>query len=157
MNIKYLNIYNNLVKLTRNKNFYEKLGKTETFNHRLVLLFFHFSCFFKIYKDTLTKKESQDIFDFFFRQIELSIREIGYGDQSVNKKMKQYVHLFYSILDKIELWDNKNIDDKMGFFSNYLDISINIEYYVKYFDNFLLLLSKNSINDFTKDIIDLPN
>ena len=39
-------IYNNLVKLTRNKNFYEKLGKTETFNHRLVLLFFHFSCFF---------------------------------------------------------------------------------------------------------------
>ena len=38
MNFKYLNIYNNLVKLTRNKNFYEKLGKTETFNHRLVLL-----------------------------------------------------------------------------------------------------------------------
>ena len=33
--------------------------------------------------------------------------EIGYGDVSVNKKMKEYVNLFYSILEKIEFWKNK--------------------------------------------------
>ena len=40
----------------------------------------------------------QEIYDFNFRQLELSIREIGYGDQSINKKMKDYINLisFYS-------------------------------------------------------------
>ena len=47
----------------------------------------------------MSKKDSQDLFDFIIRQIELSIREIGYGDVSVNKKMKDYVNLFYSILE----------------------------------------------------------
>ena len=40
------------------------------------------------------------------KQIELSIREIGYGDVSINKKMKEYVNLFYSIIEKIEIWEN---------------------------------------------------
>ena len=31
----------------------------------------------------MSKNEAQDLFDFFIRQIELSIREIGYGDVSV--------------------------------------------------------------------------
>ena len=154
MNLKYLEIYNTLVKLTRNKKFYLNLGKKETFNHRIVLLFFHFSFFFKIYKNSLSKKESQNIFDFFFRQIELSIREIGYGDQSVNKKMKDYVHLFYSILDKVDFWDAKNSDEKLSILSDYLDITENIEFYVNYFNNFSLLLSKKSFNNFTKDILE---
>ena len=39
--------------------------------------------------------ESQELFDFIVRQIELSIREIGYGDVSVNKKMKVFITAFY--------------------------------------------------------------
>ena len=35
----------------------------------------------------------QEIYDYIFRQVELSIREIGYGDQSINKKMKDYLKL----------------------------------------------------------------
>jgi cytochrome b pre-mRNA-processing protein 3 len=42
----------------------------------------------------------QEIYDFVFRQLELSIREIGYGDQSINKKMKDYLNLFHSIIDR---------------------------------------------------------
>ena len=53
-------------------------------------------------KDKLTKKEAQNIFDFFIRQIELSIREIGYGDVSVNKKMKDLNKILYDILLKID-------------------------------------------------------
>ena len=110
MNNEYLNIYNNLVKLTRNKNLYLKLKNNDTFSDRLIILLFHFSFFLQIYKKELPKSEAQKLFDFFIRQIELSIREIGYGDVSVNKKMKDYVNLFYSILDKIDKWES--LDNK---------------------------------------------
>ena len=47
--------------------------------------------------------------------MELSIREIGYGDASINKKMKDYINVFFSILDKINDWNNldnvKNLRD----------------------------------------------
>ena len=44
MNNDYLNIYNNLVKLTRNKNVYYNLKNNDTFSDRLIiLLFFGFS------------------------------------------------------------------------------------------------------------------
>ncbi len=105
MKNNYLNIYNNLIKLTRNKNLYYSLKNNDTFSDRLVILLLHFSFFLKTYKNSLSKDEAQDLFDFIVRQIELSIREIGYGDVSVNKKMKDYVNLFYSILEKIENWD----------------------------------------------------
>ena len=105
MKSEYLNIYNNLIKLTRNKNLYLNLKNNDTFSDRLIILLFHFGFFLKYYKKEISKQESQDLFDFFIRQIELSIREIGYGDVSVNKKMKDYVNLFFSILEKIEKWD----------------------------------------------------
>ena len=44
------------------------------------------------------KNNQQDIFDFFFKQIELNCRELGYGDTTVNKKMKVLIRLFYEIL-----------------------------------------------------------
>ena len=100
MNSEYLNIYNNLIKLTRNKNLYLNLERNDEFSDRLLFLMFHFALFLKKFKSEINKKKSQELFDFFVRQIELSIREIGYGDVSVNKKMKEYVNMFYAILDK---------------------------------------------------------
>ena len=97
MSDKYLNIYNNLVNLTRNKNLYLNLKNNDTFSDRLIVLLFHFGFLLKYYKEEVSTDESQKLFDFFIRQIELSIREIGYGDVAVNKKMKDYVNLFYSI------------------------------------------------------------
>ena len=102
MNIEYLNIYNNLIKLTRNKNLYLNLKNKDTFSDRLIILLFHFGFFLQFYKNEATKKDAQNLFDFVIKQIELSIREIGYGDVSINKKMKDYVNLFYLILEKIE-------------------------------------------------------
>ena len=150
-----LNIYNNLIKLTRNKNLYLKLEQNETFSDRLIILFFHFGFFLKNYKDVISKKESQDIFDFFMRQIELSIREIGYGDVSVNKKMKQYINFFYSIIEKIETWPNLDNDSKIDILSNFLKIANDIQYYVDYFEKYRKFLSENTLNQFTKDILNL--
>ena len=106
MNKKYLNIYNNLIKLTRNKNLYLNLDKKETFSDRLIFLLFHFAFFLKVNKNTVSKQELQNCFDFIVRQLELSIREIGYGDVTVNKKMKNYINILYSIIDKISEWEN---------------------------------------------------
>ena len=57
----------------------------------------HFAFFLKNLKALKSKKILQEIYDFNFRQLELSIREIGYGDQSINKKMKDYINIFYAI------------------------------------------------------------
>ena len=153
MNLDYLNIYNNLIKLTRNKKLYVNLERNDEFSDRLIFLMFHFALFLKNYKSQISKKKSQELFDFFIRQIELSIREIGYGDVSVNKKMKEYVNLFYSILDKIETQNFKQIENLNIFFKNLLNTDKNIEFYADYFQKYDQYLLNNTLNHFTKDII----
>ena len=155
MKVEYLNIYNNLIKLTRNKNLYSGLKNNDTFSDRLIILLFHFGFFLKIYKESLSKKEAQDIFDFFIRQIELSIREIGYGDVSINKKMKDYVNLFYSILEKIEIWENLDKNKKIQLIADFINIKEDNDLFVIYFDKYRDFILKNSLKNFTKDILDL--
>jgi cytochrome b pre-mRNA-processing protein 3 len=155
MKNEYLNIYNNLIKLTRNKNLYSSLKNDDTFSDRLIILLFHFGFFLKFYKNELSKNEAQNLFDFFVKQIELSIREIGYGDVSVNKKMKDYVNLFFSILENVEKWTSLNIDQKKDVITNLINIKENNNLIVNYFDKFSVFLSNNSLKIFTKDIIDL--
>jgi len=150
----YLNIYNNLIKLTRNKNLYYSLKNNDTFSDRLVILLFHFGFFLKIYKNDISKKESQKIFDYFVRQIELSIREIGYGDVSVNKKMKDYVNLFYSILEKIDRWEVLEKAKKNDIIKNYINIYDDNDKFVNYLDNYRLFLINNPLKIFTKVILD---
>ena len=155
MKNNYLNIYNNLIKLTRNKSLYLKLEKNDTFSDRLIFLFLHLAFFLKHFKSSIPQKELQDLFDFIIKQIELSIREIGYGDASINKKMKNYLNLFYSILEKIESIDQDNIDDQMDLIKKYLNTDINLDFYVNYFNKYRLFLTKNTLKNFTKDILNL--
>ena len=154
MKDNYLNIYNNLIKLTRNKNLYIKLEKQDVFSDRLIILLFHFGFFLKYYKIEITKKNSQKLFDFIIRQIELSIREIGYSDVTVNKKMKELINLFYLIIEKVELWKKMDFKSKSDLFENYLNISKNSNFYANYFEKYRIFLTKSTLNNFTKDIID---
>ena len=155
MKNNYLNIYNNLIKLTRNKNLYLNLEKEDTFSDRLIILFFHLSLFLKHFKSSVPPKDLQDLFDFIINQIELSIREIGYGDASINKKMKNYLNLFYSLLEKIESSNLDNDDNFRNLFKNYLNNDRNLDFYVSYFNKYRLFLTKNTLNNFTKDILNL--
>ena len=107
MNYKYIHIYNNLVHLTRNKDLYKGLADPDTFSDRLVFFLLHFAFFLKIFKNN-DKNILQDIYDYVFKQLELSIREIGYGDVTINKKMKDYINLFHTIINKIENWNSIN-------------------------------------------------
>ena len=153
MNSRYLNIYNNLIKLTRNKSLYKTSNNFETFSDRLTIFLLHFAFFLKIYKERTSKKELQKVYDFVFRQIELSVREIGYGDTSINKRMKEYVNFMHSILKNVNTWDKLSLNKKLDFFSKYIDVYKESSFYVDYFNKYAFYLSKNSFNYFTKDVI----
>ena len=150
----YFNIYNNLVKLTRNKNLY-KANKQDTFYDRMIILFFHLSFLLKVYKNNVSKKELQNFFDYFVRQIELSIREIGYGDATINKKMKEYVNLLFSIIDKIDNWEFIEDTEKKNILKSYIDSDQNFDNLLKYYEKYRKFLVKNTFNNLSKDIISL--
>ena len=154
MNINYLNIYNNLINLTRNKNLYLNLKNKDTFSDRLIFFLFHFGFLLKYCKNEISKNEAQNLFDFVIRQIELSIREIGYGDVSVNKKMKEYINLFYSILEKIETWKSLDKLKKVELIANFINIEDNNNFYADYFDKYQNFVLNNSLKNFTKDILE---
>ena len=143
-----------MVKLTRNKSLYFSLKNNDTFSDRLIVLLFHFAFFLKIYKDEISKKEAQVIFDSFIRQIELSIREIGYGDVAVNKKMKDYVNLFFSIVEIVDTWENLEKSKKTSLIADYINIDEHNDLFVNYFDKFREFLIKNPLKIFTKDILE---
>ncbi len=60
-------------------------------------------------------KFDQTKYDSLFHNIENNLREMGFGDVSVNKKMKELNKVLYDILLKIENKDYQdfNIDDKL--------------------------------------------
>ena len=141
-----------MIKLTRNKNLYN-IGQQDTFYDRMIIFFFHLGFLLKIYKDIEKKENLQKFFDYCVRQIELSIREIGYGDQTINKKMKEYVNLLFSVIDKINNWEKMGLNEKKLIFSNYINSTKNLDIYVDYFEKYRFFLTKNSFKNLSKDII----
>ena len=155
MKEKYIHIYNNLINYTRNKDLYKNLNRVDNFSDRLILFLLHFAFFLKNFKSDQNKKILQEIYDFNFRQIELSIREIGYGDQSINKKMKDYINLFHKIISDIHPWDELENNEKLNKFSELLFNFNKLDKLVVYFDNFNKDLSKKTLNSYIKSVINL--
>ena len=149
----YINIYNNLVRLTRNKELYQDFKIQDTFSDRIIFFLLHFAFFLKIYKENNDKKLLQEIYDYIFRQLELSIREIGYGDQSINKKMKDYLNLFYGMIDKIHDWDTLTTELKTSLLEKFLDNAVNSDYLVDYFEKYRLNLINNTLNSHIKGVV----
>ena len=152
MNEKYIHIYNNLINYTRNKDLYKNLDREDNFSDRLTLFLLHFSFFLKNYKNEENKKILQEIYDYNFRQLELSIREIGYGDQSINKKMKDYINLFHSMVSEIHFWDDLSKSDKLKKISIFLTDFQNNDELLEYFELFNTNLSKKTLNSYLKSV-----
>jgi cytochrome b pre-mRNA-processing protein 3 len=147
MSKKYYKLYNNFIELSRNKILYKDFIKPDTFSDRLIFFLMHFAFFIKIYKDEKNSKMLQEIYDFIFRQLELSIREIGYGDQSINKKMKDYINYFHNIVSELHFWENLNRNEKKNKFSVFFENCEEIDDILDYFDNFKeKLIKKNLIS-----------
>ena len=155
MSNNYISIYNNLIHLTRNKSLFSKIGDSETFSYRLILFLIHFAFFLKIFKQTNNKNILQEIYDFNFKQVEISIREIGYGDVSINKKMKDYLNFFHDVVGKVNNWDNMNNNEKSQFFQNFINDNTDTKFFIDYFEKYAELLKKSSLNSFSKDILEV--
>ena len=121
-------LYNTLLSLSRNIFFYKKIKLKDTFDTRIYLMFIHFSIMMIVFKKK-GKKFNQDSYDSLFHNIENNLREAGFGDVSVNKKMKDFNKQLYDILLKIE---NKNNNS----------FKLNKELVIKYF---------NELNEPNKD------
>ena len=83
----------------------------------------------------------------------MSIREIGYGDQSINKKMKDYINLFHSMVSEIHFWDNLSKTEKLNKISLFLSDFNNNEELLDYFDEFNAKLSKKNLNYYLNSVI----
>ena len=113
---------------------------------------FHFAFLLKNLKSSENRKTLQELYDFNFRQIELSIREIGYGDQSINKKMKDYINLFHSIVSDVHFWKEDSNIEKEKKISKFLENFGNISVLVEYFNDYDEISSKKTLNSYLKSV-----
>ena len=137
-----MELYNTLIYLSRNIFFYKKIILPDTFETRINLIFFHFSIMLIVTKNK-DEKFDQILYDNLFHNIENNLRELGLGDVTVNKKMKEFNRILYDILLKINSSRNKkekfdisyNLVNK--YFSDFNDINgIKFILFRKYFLNF---------------------
>ena len=159
--VNYINtqkdiLYNNILLLSRNKLFYTKLNLIDSFQNRIHLIFIHISfIFIKIKqnnKNKIYKIFYQKMFDLIFNKIELNMREVGFGDTTINKNMRFLVKTFYNILLNCEKYKKMDPYAKNMFFNKYLaqnNINIDnnkdiIEYFNKY-QTFCFDLSPDSV------------
>ena len=102
-------LYNTLLFLSRNIFFYKKIELKDTFDTRIYLMFIHFSIMMIIFKKK-GNKFNQNSYDSLFHNIENNLREAGFGDVSVNKKMKDFNKQLYDILLKIDTKHNNSFE-----------------------------------------------
>ena len=127
--------------------------KQDTFSERLTLFLLHFAFFLKNFKNENNSLILQEIYDFNFRQLELSIREIGYGDQSINKKMKEYINVFHGMVSDLHFWETLSKTEKLNKISMFLADFGNNNELLDYFEEFNLNLSKKTLNSYLKSVI----
>ena len=149
--------YNNILLLSRNALFYTKFDLNDTFQNRIHLIFIHISfIFIKIKQENTNQAYKifyQKMFDLIFNKIEANMREIGYGDTTVNNHMKILVKNFYNILLFCEKYDEKTVSKKNSFLSKYLTLNYHKKHdnnadIVRYFDKyyaFCLDLSSDNV------------
>ena len=114
-------IYQNIVKISRSKFFYIDYNLEDSFETRFDLIIFHSFMIFYFYKSKKINNSniSQSLFDYMFNDFENNLREMGFGDIAVNKKMKIFVRAFYGRisqysrgLDKVKNEGDKTLINK---------------------------------------------
>ncbi len=152
-------LYNTLLSLSRDIFFYKKVKLNDNFETRINLMFFHFAVFMIIYKKK-GSKFNQNLYDDLFFKIENNLRELGFGDVSVNKKMKDLNKILYDILLKMDLKididDQFKINDKIviKYFSQKDDKKeVNFESLEAYFDDFFNFCFELTLNNMIKKSI----
>ena len=111
-------LYNILLTLSRNIFFYKNIKLPDNFETRLYLIFVHLSILMIIYRNR-DSKFNQKLYDSLFHNIENDLRELGFGDVTVNKKMKEFNKISYDILLKINKSNMKSFEMNFKLISSY--------------------------------------
>ena len=90
-------IYQSIIDNSRSKIFYLDLDIDDSFESRFDLVILHSFIIFQYFIENGDKKNqlSQSLFDFMFHDFENNLREMGFGDIAVNKRMKKFISAFY--------------------------------------------------------------
>ena len=99
-----------MVKLSRNVYFYKDINLEDKLENRVIIIFAHLAIILSCLKNNkMNKSISQELYDNVFLNIENNLREMGHGDVTVNKKMKDLNQVFHDILLKFvdEKYSNK--------------------------------------------------
>ena len=90
-------IYQNIIERSRSKFFYLNLNIDDSFESRFDIIILHSFIIFYFLKNFSDKEKelSQLLFDFMFNDFDNNLREMGFGDIAVNKKMKVFITAFY--------------------------------------------------------------
>ena len=91
------NIYTNIVKTSRNKSFFLDFNVDDTVEGRFDIIILHSFIVFNFFIHINDRKSSLPhmLFDHMFHDFDSSLREMGFGDIAVNKRMKQFIKAFY--------------------------------------------------------------
>tara|TARA_Y100000813_G_scaffold99035_1_gene70702 strand:+ start:313 stop:843 length:531 start_codon:yes stop_codon:yes gene_type:complete len=145
-------IYQNIIEISRSKFFYIDFNLEDSFETRFDLIIFHAFIIFYFYKSKKIDNTPipQMLFDHMFNDFENNLREMGFGDIAVNKKMKAFIRAFYGRLSQYSKSIDavKNTGDKTllertilnnifkGKISNKNNIRIFVDYMIKNINNF---------------------
>lgn len=110
------NLYNRTLTDSRNPDIFKNHILDDLNNKVLIFLIFLSKIFNNISKND---ENYQKLFDYIFNRIEIDLRELGYGDMSVNKKMKIIVTKFYSILIDFKNYSEQSNSHKIEILSKY--------------------------------------
>ena len=152
-------LYNTLIFLSRNIFFYNKVFLPDTFQTRIYLMFFHFSIMMIVSKKK-GKKFDQKMYDDLFHNIESNLRELGYGDVTVNKKMKEFNQILYDIVLKLFVEDKEGNGLKINhkLISKYFnelgdEKSLKYVHFKKYLSNFYKFCFELSLKNMVRDAV----
>ena len=110
-------IYQIIIERSRSKFFYLNMDIDDSFESRFDIIILHSFIIFYFLKNRSDeeKKLSQFLFDFMFEDFDNNLREMGFGDIAVNKKMKVFITAFYGRIATyskgVDQLQNKKGDD----------------------------------------------
>jgi len=152
-------IYQNIIERSRLKYFYLTREVEDTFESRFDLIIFHVFIIFQFFREVKIDDDPlpQNIFDFMFNDFENNLREMGFGDVAVNKKMKVFISAFYGRISNysqgIQIYrmeeSKKKIFEtvKNNIYKNNSVSSRNIDFFVEYLLTNLNEFTKNSLEN----------
>ena len=69
--------------------------------------------------------------------------------------MKVFVNLFYYIVEEMEKSDFNDKKNQLFILKKFLNTEKNLDFFADYFNKYRIFLTKNTLNTFTKDILNL--